>query len=101
MAQINNKGENKMAEDEVMNEDVELEDLEQPVEEAPAEEPALGEVTIPADMHPEIANVQPGDTLEVVSNDGTNIVLTISAQLPGGEELGGGEGMGAIAQEFE
>ena len=102
MAQINNKGENKMPEDEVMNEDVELEDLEQPVEEAPAEEPALSEITIDVASFPELTDLQPGESLEVVSNDGTNIVLSISTQAPTEEMAGaGGEGMGAIAQEFE
>ena len=91
-----------MQEDEVMNEDIELEDLEQPVEEAPAEEPEMSEVTLEVANFPELTDIQPGESLEVISNDGTNIVLSISTQAPTEEMAGaGGEGMGAIAQQFE
>ena len=90
-----------MQEDEVMNEDVELEDLEQPVEEAPAEESEMSEVTLEVANFPELTDIQPGESLEVISNDGTNIVLSISAAPMEEAANTGGEGMGAIAQQFE
>jgi len=77
---------------------------EMPEEEMGTEEtaePMATEITIPVADFPGIEAVAVGDTLSVMSNDGTNIVLSFGAaeEAPAGTEPTG-EGASAISGEF-
>jgi hypothetical protein len=73
-----------MADEMIMDETVEEEPVEDDMMED-AEDTSV-EITISLEEFPDLIDAQEGDSLEVVSNDGTNLVLTLASPVTEGTE---------------